>query len=539
MSTPSNTRDAPPARDEMPDVLHLYRTGALDEAEARCRAILERDPGRGAAWDRLARIAEQRGHLAAAEEHFERAIATLADPAEAHNNLAVLLQRRGALDGALTHYRRAIALGLRHALLHSNLGCVLRSLGQLQESADEFARALAIDDALAHAHSNLGITLALQGQIAAALAHGRRAVALQPAFHLAHSNLLFCLNYADDVDPEEIAAQHRAFGRRHAPPDVAPASELGDGDDPDRRLRVGLLSPDFKQHSVAYFIEPLLEGCDRERDALELTGYSDAPCPDAVTERLRAAADRWRPIHGFDDAAVAQRVRADRIDILIDLAGHTAGNRMSLFAARVAPVQMTYLGYPNTTGLDSVDWRITDAWADPPGTTEALHSEELLRITGGFLCFRPRAGQPRAGAVAPVDIRRRARDLRQLQPAGEDLAGDDADVGRDPAARAARASRAQGRVVRRSRHARCLPAAPRAVAAGRARRRALRPAARRTRPPRRLRPGRHRARHLPLWQARPPPARRSGWASPWSRSPGVRMPRVSARACSRVWASRR
>jgi FkbM family methyltransferase len=396
MRTSANTGgDAPPARDEMPDVLHLYYTGALDEAEARCRAIVERDPGHGAAWDRLARIAERRGHLAAAEEHFQRAIATLADPAEAHNNLAVLLQRRGALDGALTHYRRAIALGLRHALLHSNLGCVLRSLGQLQESADELARALAIDDALAHAHSNLGVTLALQGEIAAALAHARRAVALQPAFQLAHSNLLFCLNYADDLGAEEIAAQHRAFGRKHPPPDeLAPGFELGDGEDPDRRLRVGLVSPDFKQHSVAYFIEPLLEGCDRERDALELTGYSDAPCPDAITQRLRAAADRWRPIQGFDDAAVAQRVRADRIDILIDLAGHTAGNRMSLFAARVAPVQMTYLGYPNTTGLDSVDWRITDAWADPPGTTEALHSEELLRITGGFLCFRPRPDSP-------------------------------------------------------------------------------------------------------------------------------------------------
>src|SRR5581483_10206578 len=115
---------------------------------------------------------------------------------------------------------------------------------------------------------------------------------------------------------------------------------------------------------------------------------------DAVSERLRGASDRWRPVHGLDDAAVAQRVRADRIDILIDLAGHTAGNRMSLFATRVAPLQMTYLGYPNTTGLDSVDWRITDAWADPPGTTEALHSEELLRIAGGFLCFRPRPDSP-------------------------------------------------------------------------------------------------------------------------------------------------
>ena len=393
--TGGTAADAPPgalpARDEMPAVLHLYRTGDLDGAEARCRAMVERDPGCGAAWNRLARIAERRGQLAAAEEHFRRAIATLADPAEAHNNLAVLLQRRGELGDSLDHYHRAIALGMRHAMLHSNLGCVLRSLGRLHDSAEEFARALALDDALAHAHSNLGVTLALQGDTAGARAHGRRAVALQPDWDLAHSNLLFCLNYADDLHADEIAAQHRAFGRRHAGRDTgAPARDADD--DPDRPLRVGLVSPDLKQHSVAYFVEPILEA--RDPGAVEITCYSDTPRLDAVSERLRAAADRWRSIHGLDDESVGERVRADRIDILIDLAGHTAGNRMSLFARRAAPVQMTYLGYPNTTGLDSVDWRITDAWADPPGTTESLHSEELLRVAGGFLCFRPRPDSP-------------------------------------------------------------------------------------------------------------------------------------------------
>lgn len=381
----------PPARDEMPDVLHLYRTGALDEAEARCRAIVDRDPGRGVAWDRLAHIAERRGQMAAAEEHYQRAIATLADPAEAHSNLAVLLQRRGDLGGAQEHYRRAIALGMRHAMLHSNYGCALRGVGRLQESAEEFERALALDDTLAHAHSNLGVTLALQGEIAGAVAHGRRSVALQPEWALARNNLLFCLNYADDLGADETAGLHRALGRQGPAPDER-APDLDADADPDRRLRVGLISPDFKQHSVAYFVEPILQA--RDRDALELTCYSDVASPDAVTERLRAAADRWRPVHHLDDAAVTQQIRADHIDILIDLAGHTAGNRLLLLASRVAPVQMTYLGYPNTTGLDAVDWRITDAWADPPGTTESLHSEELLRITGGFLCYRPRPDIP-------------------------------------------------------------------------------------------------------------------------------------------------
>ncbi|HET6149354.1 MAG TPA: FkbM family methyltransferase [Polyangia bacterium] len=397
--------------DELPEVLHLFRLGDLDEAAARCRAIVARDPRCGEAWDRLARIAELQGRLDEAEADYRRAVDLLAEPAEAHNNLAVLLQRRGDLDGALEHYSRAAALGLRHAMLHSNLGCLLRQRGQLQGSAEQLRRALAIDPALAHAHSNLGVTLALLGGVAEAgpgsvasgtaraLPHLRRAVALQPDWNVAHSNLLLCLNYADDLSPVEVAAEHLAFGRRHAIDADADALEYGDaGDaDPERALRVGFVSPDLRRHPVASFLEPILDG--RDPDALSVTCYADVERPDEVTGRLRAAADRWRAIHGQPDADVARQVRADRIDILIDLAGHTAGNRMSLFAARVAPVQMTYLGYPNTTGLHTVDWRITDAWADPPGQTEALHSEELLRVAGGFLCFRPHPGSPEPGPL--------------------------------------------------------------------------------------------------------------------------------------------
>jgi FkbM family methyltransferase len=306
----------------------------------------------------------------------------------------VLLQRRGDFEGAMAHYRRAVELGLRHALLYSNLGCLLRDLGHLQEGADQLERAVEIDPSAAHAHSNLGVTLALQGRSERAFQHLRLAVALQPDWDLAHSNLLFCLNYSDAVTPVEVAAQHRAFGRRHPEPEgERPYTDP----DPDRKLRVGLVSPDLKQHSVAYFLEPLLTAYDRQ--AFEYFCYSDVIRPDRVTERMRAAVDRWRPIRGLSDVDAAHLIRADRIDILIDLAGHTANNRMALFGARAAPVQMSYLGYPNTTGLSAIDWRITDEWADPPGLTEALHSEELLRLPGGFLCFQPRAISPEPSAL--------------------------------------------------------------------------------------------------------------------------------------------
>jgi protein O-GlcNAc transferase len=383
----------------MADALHLYVADRIEEAAAICQAIVARDPGCGEAWDRLGRIAERQGHPEQAEACYERAIAALAEPAEVHNNLAVLLQRRGDFERALHHYRRAVALGLRHALLHSNLGCLLRDLGHLQDGVDEFMRALELDASSAHAHSNLGVTLALQAEVDRALPHLRLAVALQPDWDLAHSNLLFCLNYADSVTPAAVAAQHRAYGRRHPEPEgPGPRTEP----DPERKLRVAFVSPDLKHHSVAYFLEPLLGAYDRAW--FEFYAYSDVTRPDAVSERMQAKVDRWRPIHSLGDADVARLIRADRIDILIDLAGHTARNRMSLFAQPAAPVQMSYLGYPNTTGLETMHWRLTDAWADPPGTTEALHSEELLRLPGGFLCFRPHeaAGAGLAPAAPPA-----------------------------------------------------------------------------------------------------------------------------------------
>jgi FkbM family methyltransferase len=165
--------------------------------------------------------------------------------------------------------------------------------------------------------------------------------------------------------------------------------------DPERRLRVGVVSPDLKQHSVAYFLEPLLAAHDRR--LIEYFAYANVAAPDAVTARLQAHVEHWRTIFGVSDESAARQIETDRIDILIDIAGHTANNRLALLARRPAPVQMTYLGYANTTGLQAVDWRLTDGWADPPGTTEALHTEELLRIPGGFLCYRPREPSPAPG----------------------------------------------------------------------------------------------------------------------------------------------
>ncbi len=204
---------------------------------------------------------------------------------------------------------------------------------------------------------------------------------------LAHQNLLLVLNYSEDHTAQQVYEEHLRFARLHEEPLRSTIEPHGNDRAPGRRLRVGYVSPDFRAHSVAFFIEPVLEHHDRDR--FEVFCYYNNTLADAVTERLRRHADGWRIIAGKSDAEVARQIRADRIDILVDLAGHTAMSRALVLARKPAPVQVTWLGYPNTTGLSAVDYRITDEFADPPGTSEHLHAERLVRLPGSFSCYRP------------------------------------------------------------------------------------------------------------------------------------------------------
>ena len=224
-----------------------------------------------------------------------------------------------------------------------------------------------------------------QGRTAEALRCFQQACGKQPEFAAAHSNLLLAMHYDPAKSPEEIFAEHRKTP--HA--SVEPARSHSNDPTPDRRLRIGYLSPDFRSHSVAFFFEPVIEAHDRA--AFEVTCYSNVPRPDHATLRFERLADRWRNVRGLGDEAAAALIRADGIDILIDLAGHTGENRLDVMARKPAPVAVTWLGYPDTTGLPQIDYRITDAWADPPGASERFHTEELVRLPGGFLCYmKPR-----------------------------------------------------------------------------------------------------------------------------------------------------
>jgi predicted O-linked N-acetylglucosamine transferase (SPINDLY family) len=219
---------------------------------------------------------------------------------------------------------------------------------------------------------------------------------MKPDFATSYSNLLLSMNYTHH-DTGTIFQEHLNYARQFAASlasDIPPyTNELI----PDRRIRIGYVSPDFRRHSVNYFIEPVLAAHTREQ--FEVFCYSDVVSPDEVSHRIQTYPVQWRDIVGMTDAQIAALVRSDRIDILVDLAGHTGYNRMLLFARKPAPVQVSWLGYPNTTGLKAVDYRIVDGYTDPPGLTDPFYTEKLTRMPESFLCYQPEQDSPEIGPL--------------------------------------------------------------------------------------------------------------------------------------------
>jgi protein O-GlcNAc transferase len=364
--------------------------GRLDEAvEGYERAVALR-PDHFETHNNLGNALMARGELDAAAAQYERALALRPDDAEANTNLGIVFRGQHKLDGATALFERALAARPDFAQAHYNLGLALAERGRLDEAMARYDHALALKPDYAEAHNALGLTLMGQGKVEAAVARYRRALDRKPDYGVARDNLLLCLNYSD-WPAADIFAEHRRWDEVHGGAPPAPAVHLNDRD-PDRRLRVGYVSGDFKRHSVAWFLGPLLSAHDAK--AVEVYGYAEVARPDQTTERLKGLAHHWRSSVGMSDQALAERIRADRIDILVDLAGHTANNRLTMFARKPAPVQVSWLGYPNTTGLSAIDYRLVDAVTDPEGAAEAWASETLVRLDDGFLCYGPPPAAP-------------------------------------------------------------------------------------------------------------------------------------------------
>jgi predicted O-linked N-acetylglucosamine transferase (SPINDLY family) len=244
----------------------------------------------------------------------------------------------------------------------------------------------------------LGRLCTEEGLMAEAAGHYRDALAIKPEAET-HTNLIFLLNYLPETKPEGHFAEHRRWSEWFEKPLRSTQRPHSNNHDPGRRLRIGYVSPDLRDHPVTSFIEPILKYHRREH--VEVYGYANVKMPDAVTQRLRGCTSGWRDIYGLHPDKAVELIRQDGIDILVDLAGHTTDHSLLVFARKPAPVQVTWIGYPNTTGLDAMDYRITDVMSDPPGRTEQWHSEQLVRMPEAFSCYCAPVESP---AIGPLPV---------------------------------------------------------------------------------------------------------------------------------------
>jgi predicted O-linked N-acetylglucosamine transferase (SPINDLY family) len=348
----------------------------------------------------LATALKALGNLDRAITHYHQALRLKPD-ADVHIGLGNALKEQGNLPQALAQYRQAALLQPCNFVAHSNLGNALREMGQLEEAEVSLRQALALKPDFVPAFFNRGIVLSKLGRVDEAAVALRAALHFNPAAADIHSCLLVTLNYHPDYDARAVGEECARWNQQHAEPLKKLIRPHANRPDPERRLRIGYMSPDFREHVDSFFTIPLLSNHDHER--YEIFCYADVPHPDAISQRLRGYADLWRSTVGLSDQQVADLVRNDQIDILVDLELHVANNRLLMFARKPAPVQVAWLGYPGTTGLSTMDYRLTDPYLDPPGLFDAFYSEESIRLPETFWCYDPLSNGPGVNALPALE----------------------------------------------------------------------------------------------------------------------------------------
>ena len=370
----------------------LSDQGQLDEAIAAYRRALALRPDSPEIHVNLGAALAGLGRFDEAVAAYRHALELKSDYPEAHNNLGIALRARGSLDEAVAACRRAVELKPNYPKAYNNLGAALADQGRFEEAMAAFRHALQLKPDLADAHNNLGTALRDQGLPHEAIAAYRRALQFKPEDAGAHSNLILALHLHPHHDTGTIPDEHQRWNRQFSDPVKEFVRPQANDPTAARRLRIGYVSPDFRDHPVGRYLLPLLERHDREQ--FEILCYSGVARPDWLTGRLRALAGGWRTTLGISDARLAEMIREDRVDILVDLALHTLENRLPVFAHRPAPVQVTWLGYPGSPGLPSIGYRLTDAWMDPPGQGTASSVEEPVRLPGCWCCYDPLGESP-------------------------------------------------------------------------------------------------------------------------------------------------
>lgn len=376
--------------------IRVHEGGDLAAAEKRYRAILRAAPRDPDATHLLGLIHHQRGEHALAVTQIGAAIAFKDDKALYHYNLGNALLGLARKEAAIESFRVAIRLDPAHVAASFNLASCLESGSQWSDAAQIYCALLGVRPGLATAHNRLANCYNQLGRMAEARSHYVEVCRIEPAFAHAWASALACLNYDPACSPEQVSAEHRRWAEQMAAPYYPKSAHFDRERSPERRLRIGYVSPDLRRHPVSAIFAPILAAHDRNR--VEVTCYYNFDGEDVITLRLKSLAARWRAVAGIDDDALCQQIRADRIDILVDLAGHTMHNRLLAFARKPAPIQVSWLGYFNTTGLATMDYFLSDPWSSPAGQ-ERYYAEKLLRLPHTRFCYQPPEYMPGVGPL--------------------------------------------------------------------------------------------------------------------------------------------
>ncbi len=379
---------------------------ALKDGERPAEALLALDralslsPDYAVAHYNRALVLEKMGRDDDAIEAYLKAIDSRPSYSEAFKNLGAIHFRNDRHEEALRCFEQGLALEPDNADFLFNMGSVFAAQLNYEEALRCFKRCMDINPGMTNIYGKIGNIFAYLGMPELGVAYLRKSIDNTNDLNeqrAVHSCILFFMHYSSSYKAEQIAAEHFHWAERYLGHVRAVFTGKPEKLLTERPLRIGYVSPDFRIHAVVFFIQPVL--ASHNADKFKIYCYSDVKKPDKITEQLQRHPVVWRDISGRTDEEVCNLVGNDRIDILVDLAGHSANNRLSMFVRKPAPIQVTWIGYPDTTGLKAMDYRITDAQADPPGMTEKYHSEELLRLPESFLCYRPGGDFPEKGLL--------------------------------------------------------------------------------------------------------------------------------------------
>ena len=374
-----------PSQDQITVLVNLYNSGQMTETEQACRELLQAYPQSPVATNILGVSLIGQGRLQEAVASFDKAIQIKPDYATAYNSRAATLNQLGQSNEAIESCDKAIQLKPDYAKAYNNRGNARRQLGRLVEALKDFDKALQLKTNYTLAYNNQGVALKDLGRVDEAMASFNKAIQLEPDYEDPYSNLLFALNYLPDLNLSDHIATARKFGElvtaKAGPrfPDYhcQPTPE---------KLRVGLVSGDLRNHPIGYFLESVLSSIDPS--TVELIAYPTAPTVDDLSERIKPFFSMWKPIYGQTDDAAANMIYADGVHVLLDLSGHTAGNRLLMFGHKPSPVQVSWLGYFATTGLNEMDYLIGDPYVTPPKDDEQF-TEKIWRLPETRWCFTP------------------------------------------------------------------------------------------------------------------------------------------------------